>query len=121
MKSRGISGFGAIFLIIVLLVCGYVAYQVGRVYLTYNQIAEKVEHAAKTGYVMSNNELVEQLIKEAKDARVELNPDSIFIDRSITDSLRIYVAYDDSSSIFDLFAYKRHLVVDKTESVKVRF
>ena len=121
MRSRGISGFGVIAIIFILLIVGYVAYQIGQVHFKYGSISEKVEHAAKTGYTMSDYEISMQLIKEAEDVGLELNPDSIYIDRTISDSLRIYVVYDDSSDIFGLFTYRRHLVIDRIEPIKIRF
>ena len=121
MRSRGISGFGLIFVIILLLIIGYIAYQIGQVHFAYGTISEKVEHAATIGYTMSNYEIVEHIIKEAREANVEINPDSISIDRTVPDSLRIYVAYDDSSKIFGIFTYNRHLVIDKTVQIKIRF
>jgi hypothetical protein len=117
--KRGISGFGVIILIIILLIIGYVAYQIGRVHFTYRTISEHVETAVRTETMVNDHEIVDLLIRSAEEVNVELNPDSIFIDHSIPDSLRIYVAYDDSSDIFGLFYYKRHLVIDKIEPVKV--
>ena len=121
MKNKGISGFGVIIIILILLIIGYGAYQIVRVHLTRSTIAEKVEHAAKTGYAMQNQEIINQLTREAKDVNIELNPDSVFVDRTITDSLRIYVAYDDSSSIFGLFTYTKHFVVDKIALIEIEF
>ena len=121
MKNRGISGFGVIVLIIIILLIGYVAWQIVRVHLTYGTISEKVEQAAKLGPTMTDMEIVNQLMREAKDVKVELNPDSIFIDRSIPDSFRVYVSYDDSSDVFGMFVYRRHFVVDKIEPIKVIF
>lgn len=117
--KRGVSGFGIIILIIFLLIIGYSAYQIGRVHFTYGTISEHVETAVRTGTTVSDYEIVDALIRSAKEAKVELDPDSIFIDHSIPDSFRIYVAYDDSSDIFGIFYYKRHLVIDKIESLKV--
>lgn len=121
MKNKGISGFGAIIMILIILVIGYGAYQIVRVHLTRSTIAEKVAHAAKIGYAMRDNEIINQLTQEAKEANITLNPDSIFIDRTITDSLRIYVAYDDSTSILGLFTYSKHFVVDKIELIEIKF
>lgn len=116
--KRGISGFGVIILIIVLLIIGYVAYQIGRVHFSYRAITEQVETAVRTGAAVSDYEIVDVLVRSAKEAKIELDPDSIFIDHSIPDSFRIYVAYDDSSDIFGVFYYKRHLVIDKIEPLK---
>lgn len=121
MRSKGISGFGVIFMIILLLTIGYIAYQIGQVHFTYGTISEKVDHAITIGYTMTNSEIMNYLIKEAGKANVELDPDSIFIDRTILDSLRIYVAYDDSSKIFGILTYNRHLVIDKIQRIKIRF
>ncbi|MCK4250262.1 hypothetical protein KAX97_02375 [candidate division WOR-3 bacterium] len=121
MRNKGISGFGVIFMIILLLTIGYIAYQIGQVHFTYGTINEKVDHAIAIGYTMTNSEIMDHLIKEARKANVELNPDSIFIDRTILDSLRIYVAYDDSSKIFGFLTYNRHLVIDKIQQIKIRF
>jgi type III secretion system FlhB-like substrate exporter len=121
MKSRGISGFGVIVLIIILLLFGYVVYQISRVHLTHSSIKEKVEHAARTGYAMGDNEIINQLVNEAKEAHVELNPDSVFIDRTVNDSLRIYVAYDDSSDIFGIYTYSKHYNIDYIAPIEIRF
>ncbi len=121
MKSRGISGFSVIVILIIVLIIGYVAYQIGRLYFTYGAVSEKVEHAAETSYAMNDYEIVQQLMKQAQEAKVELNPDSIFIDRTIPDSLRIYVAYEDSSNIFNIYTYRRHFVIDKVAQIKIRF
>ncbi len=116
--KRGISGFGVIILIIILLIIGYVAHQIGRVHFTYKTISEQVETAVRTGSTVADHEIVDLLIRSAEEAKVELNPDSIYVDHDIPDSFRIYVAYDDSSDIFGLFHYKRHLVIDKIEPLK---
>lgn len=121
MKNKGISGFGAIIMILIILVIGYGAYQIFRIHLVHDTIQKKVTHAAKTGYAMRDNEIINQLTQEAKEANVTLNPDSIFIDRTITDSLRIYVAYNDSASILGLFTYSKHFVVDKIELIEIKF
>ncbi len=120
MERRGMSGFGIIVLLIILLVIGYVAYQIGRVHFTYGTISEKVKQAAETAYTFSDYEIVQQIIMQAKEAKVELNPDSIYVDRSIPDSIRIYVAYDDSSDIFGVFTYNRHLTIDRIEPLKAQ-
>ncbi len=121
MKNRGISGFGVIVFLIILLIIGYGAYQIGRVHFKYGTISAKVENAAELAYTLSDNDIVQRLIKEAREAEVELNPDSIFIDRSIPDSIRIYVAYTDSSNIYGIHTYRRHFVIDKVEPIKARF
>jgi len=117
--KRGISGFGVIILIIILLIIGYVAYQIGRVHFTYGTISEHVETAVRTGATVNDYETVDMLVRSAEEAKIELDPDSIFIDHSIPDSFRIYVAYDDSSDIFGIFYYKRHFIIDKVVPLKV--
>ena len=119
MRNRGVSGFGVIILIIILLIIGYVAYQIGRVHFTYGSIAGKVENAAKIGHTLTDENIVNQLVREAGDAHVKLSPDSIFVDRSIPDSFRVYVTYDDSSDIFGVFTYRRHFVIDKVVGMKL--
>lgn len=121
MKNRGISGFGVLILIIIVLVVGYVIWQISRVHLTHGSISEKAQHAARIGYSMSDAEIIQQLITEAKDANVVLRPESIFIDRTVNDSMRIYLTYSDSSDVFGMFTYKRHFVVDKIEKIAVEF
>lgn len=121
MKNRGMSGFGVIFAILLFIIIGYIAYQIARVYFTYGSMTEMVEEIAEAGPTQSDHEIVYLLAGKAKEWNVELDPDSIIIDRSITDSFRIYVAYNDSSSIFDFFYYTRHFVVDEVESIKIRF
>lgn len=121
MKNKGISGFSAIIMILIILVIGYCAYQIFRVHLVHNTIQKKVEQAARIGYAMRDNEIINQLTQEAKEVNVSLNADSIFIDRTVTDSLRIYVAYDDSASILGLFTYSKHFVVDKIELIEIKF
>ncbi len=121
MRSRGVSGFGVILTLLILLIIGYSAYKVGQVHFTHGSLAGKVETAAQLAYTMTDEDIVMRLIEDAREAKVELNPDSIFIDRSIPDSVRIYVAYADSSDILGIFTYKRHLTIDKIEPIKVRF
>ena len=119
MKSRGISGFGVIIILLLLLVLGFVGYQIARVHFTYGKIEGTVEATAEIGHSTTDHAIIDQLITGAKELNVVLYPESIFIDRSIADSFRIYVAYDDSSNIFGLFTYKRHFVVDKVVQTKV--
>ena len=121
MKSKGISGFGVIVLIVILLLFGYAVYQISRVHLTYGTIKEKVEHAARIGYAMTDHEIINQLVREASEAHVDLNTDSMFVDRTINDSLRIYVAYDDSSDIFGLITYRKHFAIDFVAPIEIRF
>lgn len=114
MKSRGISGFGIIFIIIILLIVGYVGYQIFRIQFTYDAVKSKVEDNVKLGPIRPDTDIISDLLSEIQEAKVIFNPvtDSLFIDRSIQDSFRIYLAYNDSSSIFGIFTYRRHLVVD---------
>ncbi|MBN2621326.1 hypothetical protein JXB22_09595 [candidate division WOR-3 bacterium] len=103
---------------IILIVLGYAGYQVLRLYLTYGSVTEKVEQAIRVGPTMSDQEVINQLLRDAKENNVQLDPDSIFVDRSVDDSLRIYVAYDDSSDIFGALTIRRHFVVDKIKAIK---
>lgn len=121
MKNRGVSGFGIIIFIIIILLIGYTIWQIMRVHLTYGSISEKVEHAARIGPTMTDQEIIKQLIEEAKEVKVQLDPDSIFIDRSIPDSFRVYLSYSDSSDLFGVFTYRRHFIVDKVKPVEVHF
>lgn len=111
---KGISGFGIIFIIILILLVGYVGYQVFRIQFTYSAAKNKVEDAVRLGPLRADAEILNDLLTELRDIKLQLNPayDTIFIDRSIRDSFRIYVAYNDSSSIFGLYTYSRHLIID---------
>ncbi|MEO0095542.1 MAG: hypothetical protein ABIL46_06500 [candidate division WOR-3 bacterium] len=112
--SKGISGFGVIFLIILLLLIGYIGYQIFRIQFTYSAAKNKVEDAVRIGPLRSDAEIMNDLLAEFKEIKLKLNPayDTIYIDRTITDSFRIYVAYNDSSNIFGFYTYTRHLVID---------
>jgi hypothetical protein len=118
--SKGISGFGIIFLIIFLLLVGYVGYQVGRVHFSYGSISEKVENTVRIGPVQ-NDEMIRELIKSAEEIKVKIQPDRIWIDHSVPDSFRIYIEYEDSSSIFGVFTYSRKFVVDKIAPVQMDY
>lgn len=119
MNSRGISGFGIIFIIALLLVIGYVGYQVFRIQFSYSTVKSKVEDAARLGPLRSDAEIISELIRNFAEANVNLDPvyDTIFIDRSIPDSFRIFVTYNDSSNIFG-YIYRRHLVIDVVMPIK---
>ncbi|MEO0135985.1 MAG: hypothetical protein ABIL40_04130 [candidate division WOR-3 bacterium] len=121
--SRGISGFGIIFLILFLIVLGYVGYQIFRIQFTYSAAKNKVEDAVKMGPLRSDAEILNDLIAEFKEIKLQLNPayDTIYIDRSIPDSFRIYVAYNDSSNIFGFYTYYRHLVIDVIMPIRAGF
>ena len=119
MNSRGVSGFGVIILIIILLIIGYVAYQIGRVHFVHGSISGKVENAARVGNTMSDQQIINQLVREAEEMHVILSPDSIFVDRSIPDSFRVYVTYSDSSDVFGVFTYRRHFIIDKVVGMKL--
>jgi hypothetical protein len=121
MRYRGIGGFGIIVLLILILVLVYIAYQISRVHFTYGKIGGKVETTAQIGPSLTDQEIINIIVKEGESSKVNIDPDSIFVDRGIVDSFRIYVAYDDSSDIFGVFTYRHHFVVDKVEATKVRF
>ena len=121
MKSRGMSGFSAIIMIILLVIIGYVIYQIAQIHFTYGSISEKVKNSARIGHAQNDYEIIDNLIREAKELNVELITDSIFIDHSITDSFRIYVVYRDSTNIFGFYTYSRRFVIDKVEPIMVRF
>jgi|UniRef100_A0A7V3RJ22 hypothetical protein len=112
--SKGISGFGIIFLIIFILLICYVGYQIFRIQFTYSSAKNKVEDAVRLGPLRTDGEILNDLLSEFKEIKLQLNMayDTIFIDRTIPDSFRIYVAYNDSSNIFGFYTYKRHLVID---------
>ncbi len=112
--SRGISGFGAIIIILLILIIGYVGYQVFRIQFKYSAAKNKVEDIVKLGPIRQDAEIMNDLMNEFKEINLVLDPayDTIYIDRSIIDSFRIYVAYNDSSNIFGVYNYSRHLVID---------
>ncbi|MEO0122763.1 MAG: hypothetical protein ABIL69_02020 [candidate division WOR-3 bacterium] len=118
--SKGISGFGIIFLIILLLLIGYVGYQIFRIQFTYSAAKNKVEDAVKIGPLRTDADIMSDLLSELKEIKLQLNPayDTIIIDRTIPDSFRIYVAYNDSSNIFGFYTYYRHLVIDVIMPIK---
>lgn len=119
--SKGISGFGVIFLLIVLLVVGYTGYQVGRVHFNYGTISEKVENTVRIGPVQNDDMIREELIKRATEINIMLRPDNIWVDHSKPDSFRIYVEYEDSSSIFGVFTYSRKFVIDKIAPIQLEY
>lgn len=120
MKSKGVSGFGVIFYILLFVVIGYVGYQIARVHFTYGSMSNLVESIVEEASMQPDYNVFRELMEKAKEMNIELNADSIFVDRGIPDSFRIYVAYTDSSSIFDFFYYKRHFTIDKIEPMKVK-
>jgi len=119
--SKGISGFGIIFLLIVILIVGYTGYQVARVHFSYGSISEKVENTVRIGPVQNDDMIKGELIKGAAEIKVILIPEDIWIDRSIVDSFRIYIEYEDSSSIFGIFTYNRKFVVDKIAPIQINY
>lgn len=112
--SKGISGFGVIIIIILLLIVGYGGYQIFRIQFTYSAAKNKVEDAVRLGPLRPDAEILNDLISEFKEIKLELDLayDTIFIDRTIPDSFRIYCAYNDSSKILGFYTYSRHLVID---------
>jgi hypothetical protein len=118
MRNRGVSGFGAIVLIIIILILGYVGYQVLRLYLTYGSVQEKIEQALRVGPAVSDEEVIGHILRETREINVHLNPDSLFVDRSIEDSIRIYTVYDDSSDVFGILTIRRHFVIDKIKGYR---
>lgn len=119
--NKGLSGFGVIFLIMILLLVGYVGYQVGRVHFSYGSISEKVENTVRIGPVQNDDMIREELMKSADEIKVNLTTDRIWIDHSIPDSFRIYIEYEDSSSIFGVFTYSRKFVVDKIAPIQMNY
>lgn len=120
MKSKGIGGFGAIIIIIILLVLGYAIFQMASIHFDATHMGGKVETTAQIGPSMSNYEITQSLIKDAEDMKISVRAESIFIDRDLPDSFRIYLAYDDSADVLGLFTYKQHFVIDKVVSTRVR-
>ncbi|KPJ72459.1 hypothetical protein AMJ52_06245 [candidate division TA06 bacterium DG_78] len=120
MKSRGVSGFGVIFYLLLFVVIGYIGYQIARVYFTYGSMSKMVESVAEEVSTQTDFDVIKQIMEKAEDMKIEISPESIFVDRSLTDSIRVYVAYSDSSSIFDFFYFTRHFVIDKAIPIKVR-
>jgi len=113
-RSNGISGFGIIFIIVLILLVGYVGYQIFRIQFTYSAAKNKVEDAVRLGPLRPDAEILNDLLSEFKEVKLQLDSvyDTIYIDRSIPDSFRIYCAYNDSSNIFGFYTYSRHLVID---------
>lgn len=119
--SKGISGFGVIILIIILLLIGYTGYQVARVHFSYGKISEKVENTVRIGPVQNDDMIREELIKSGAETNVLLISENIWIDHSIPDSFRIYVEYEDSSSIFGVFTYNRKFIIDKVAPTQLNY
>ena len=118
MRNKGASGFAIIFLILILFVIGYLGYQVARIHIVNRSMDEMINTVVEIGPAQSDHEIVVRILTKAKEIKLELSPDAVVIDRSITDSFRIYVAYRDSSSIFDIYYYTRDFVIDKIAPVK---
>ncbi len=119
--NRGISGFGAIFLIIILMVIGYTGYQVARLHFSHGSISGKVETIVRIGPVQNDEMIREELIRAATEMNVMLIPENIWIDHSKSDSFRICVEYEDSSSIFGVFTYSRRFKVDKVAPIQLNY
>jgi hypothetical protein len=117
---RGISGFGVIFYLLLFIVIGYIGYQIARVYFTYGSMSEMVESVAEEWATQSDFDVMKQIVEKAEGMKIEISPESILVERSLTDSVRVYVAYSDSSSIFDFFYFTRHFVIDKTVPIKIQ-
>ncbi len=121
MQNRGISGFGAILIIIILILSGYAGYQYFRPNFTYNAFKEKVKDAVELGPVQPDQAIIDNLLKEASEIKLGLTRDNIWIDHSIPDSFRIYVEYDDSINILGLFSSCRHYKIDQIAEIKVHY
>jgi hypothetical protein len=119
--NKGISGFGVIFLILILMVIGYTGYQVARLHFSHGSISEKVETTVRIGPVHQDEMIRDELIRGAAEINVILIPENIWIDHSIPDSFRIYVEYEDSSSIFGIFTYSRKFTVDKVALIQLNY
>lgn len=120
MKNKGISGIGIIIIIVIVLLIGYVAYQIGRLQFSYGAIKGKAESAAELGLAQPDDFTIRELIETAKDQHVILVPEQIYFDHSPKDSLRIFLEYDDSSSIFGVYTYRKHFKVDVVKAMKMR-
>jgi hypothetical protein len=120
MKNKGISGIGVIIIIVIVLLIGYIGYEIGRLEFTYGAIKGKAENAADLGLAQADELTIRDLIETARDQKVILIQDQIFIDHSIKDSLRIFLEYDDSSNIFGIYNYKKHFKVDVIRAMKMR-
>jgi hypothetical protein len=120
MNRRGVSGFGVIFYLLLIVIIGYIGYQIGRIYFTYGAMSKMVESIAEEVSTQSDFDVIQQVMDKAEEMKVVLNPESMFVDRSLRDSIRVYVAYSDSSSIFDFFYFTRHFVIDKAVPIKIR-
>ncbi len=121
MKSRGITGFGIIFILLAIMVVGYTIYQIARVHISYSSISEKVKEVAETGFAQNDDVHKRYIIDMAREVGVVIDPESIYIDRSANDSFRVYVNYSDSTKILWIFDYKRDFAIYKAGEIKVRF
>jgi len=120
MKNKGISGIGIIIILVVILVFGYIAYQIGRLQFTYGAIKGRAENSAEIGLAQADEVIIRDLIETAKDQKVVLIPEQIFVDHSLKDSMRIYLEYDDSSNVFGIYTYKKHFKIDVVKAMKLR-
>jgi len=120
MKNKGISGIGIIIILVVVILIGYVAYQIGRLQFSYGAIKGKVENSAEIGLAQTDGYIIQDIIATAADQKVILMPDQVFIDHSIRDSMRIFLEYDDSSSILGIYYYKKHFKIDVVKPMKLR-
>lgn len=120
MKNKGISGIGVIIIIVVVILIGYIAYQIGRLQFTYGAIKGKAENSAEIGLAQTDGFIIQDIIETAKNQKVILMPDQVFIDHTIRDSMRIFLEYDDSSSIFGIYYFKKHFKIDVVRPMKLR-
>lgn len=120
MNHRGISGVGVIVIIAIALIIGYIAFMIGRLEFSYGAIKGKATTDAELGLAQADELTQKDIIEVARDQRVALNPEQIYIDHTIKDSLRIFIEYDDSSNIFGIFTYRKHFKVDVVKPLKIQ-
>ncbi|RKX70453.1 hypothetical protein DRP53_05000 [candidate division WOR-3 bacterium] len=106
MNRRGISGFTAVFLILVFVALIYVGYSIGTVWFRAQSFKEKIKETLKLNALASDSYLTSRIIELAKEAGIQLGHDDIFIDRSIPDSILAVVEYQDSS-VLPVFTYRK--------------
>ena len=112
MERKGISGFTAVFLILVFGAIIYLGYSIMSVWFRAQSLKEKIKEVMNLNPTASDSYFMSRVIDVAQEIGIDLTEEDIYIDHSIPDSVRVVVEYPDST-VLPIFTYRKlqHLEV----------
>ena len=112
---KGIGAVGAIVLIILFAGIIYVSWSFGIVWFNNNWLKSRVRESIKTNFMLSNQAIVDDIVRYAKEKNIYILPEEVNVERPSRDSMRVKLHYTNEVKL-QIYNHTFHLTIDLTEA-----